>query len=346
MICFTTFELMNFSANFSLKPYNTFGIDVKAKYFSAFDSVAELNNILTSEIYKNNKTFVLGGGSNLLFTEDYDGLVIHNKIVGICILKDNKKDVIVEVGGGQNWHEFVTWSVSQGLSGIENMALIPGTVGASPIQNIGAYGLEVKDTIEKVSTIEIATQKVKNFSNTECEFEYRNSIFKRKLKDKFIITKVTFSLSKIPLNKTTYGTISEELNSLKKTPSPKSIAEAVVNIRNRKLPNPVELGNSGSFFKNPIICTSKYTQLQEKFPEIIGYKISETKTKVAAGWLIDNAGLKGYRKGDAGVHKNQALVLVNYGKASGKEIINLAKEIQTIVKEKYDVQIEPEINIL
>ena len=346
MICFTTFELMNFSENFSLKPYNTFGIDAKAKYFTVFESVAELNNILTSEVYKNNKTFILGGGSNLLFTEDYDGLIIHNKIAGICILEDNENDVIVEVGAGENWHNFVMWSVSQGLSGIENLALIPGTVGASPIQNIGAYGLEVKDTIIKVAAIEIATQKVKNFSNAECEFEYRNSIFKGKLKDKFIITKVTFNLSKIPLNKTTYGAIAEELRSLDKTPSPGSIAEAVINIRSRKLPNPAELGNSGSFFKNPVIPTSKFTALQEKFPEVVGYKISETETKVATGWLIDNAGLKGYRKADAGVHKNQALVLVNYGKASGKEIIALAKEIQTIVKEKYGIQIVPEVNIL
>ncbi len=346
MICFTTFELMNFSENFSLKPYNTFGIDAKAKYFSVFESVAELNSILTSEIYKSNKTFVLGGGSNLLFTEDYDGLIIHNKIVGICILQDNENDVIVEVGAGENWHNFVMWSVSQGLSGIENLALIPGTVGASPMQNIGAYGVEVKDTINKVAAIEIDTQKAKTFSNAECQFEYRNSIFKGKLKNKFIITKVTFNLSKIPLNKTTYGTITEELKSLDKAPSPGSIAEAVINIRSRKLPNPADLGNSGSFFKNPVIPTSKFKALQKKFPEVVAYKISETETKVAAGWLIDNAGLKGYRKADAGVHKNQALVLVNYGNASGKEIIALAKEIQTIVKEKYGVQIVPEVNIL
>ncbi|OUV72891.1 MAG: UDP-N-acetylenolpyruvoylglucosamine reductase [Flavobacteriales bacterium TMED123] len=337
---------MIFSENFSLKTYNTFGIDAKAKYFTAFESIAELNSILISEIYKNNKTFVLGGGSNVLFKEDYDGLIIHNKIAGICILEDNKNDVIVEVGAGKNWHNFVMWSVSQGLSGIENLALIPGTVGASPIQNIGAYGLEVKDTIIKVAAIEIATQKVKTFSNAECEFQYRNSIFKGKRKGEFIITKVTFNLSKIPFNKTSYGVIAEELKSLDKAPSPQSIAEAVINIRSRKLPNPEELGNSGSFFKNPVILTPKFTALQKKFPKLVGYKISETETKVAAGWLIDNAGLKGYRKADAGVHINQALVLVNYGEASGEEIIALAKEIQTIVKEKYDIQIVPEVNIL
>ena len=322
MICFTTFELMNFSDNFSLRPYNTFGIEAKAKYFTTFESVTELKNILTSEIYKNNKTFVLGGGSNLLFTEDYNGLIIHNKIAGICILEDNENHVIVEVGAGENWHDFVMWSISQELSGIENLALIPGTVGASPMQNIGAYGIEVKDSIYKVTGVEIANQKQKTFYNSECEFEYRDSIFKAKLREKFIITKVEFNLSKIPLNKTTYGTITEELANLKKEPSPQSIAEAVINIRSRKLPTPTELGNSGSFFKNPIIKTTKFKQLQKEFPEIVGYKVSDTETKVAAAWLIENTGLKGYRKGDAGVHKNQALVLVNYGSASGEEIIN------------------------
>ena len=346
MICFTTFELMIFLENFSLKTYNTFGIHAKAKYFSAFESVSELKSILSSETYRKNKTFVLGGGSNLLFKEDYNGLIMHNKISGICVLEDNKDNVIVEVGAGENWHKFVMWSVTQELSGIENLALIPGTVGASPIQNIGAYGLEVKNTIHKVSAIEITSQKMRVFSNAECKFRYRNSVFKDQLKNKFIITKVTFNLSKIPLNNTTYGAISEELKSLGASASPQSIAEAVINIRSRKLPNPEELGNSGSFFKNPIIATSEYTKLQTKFPDIVGYTISEKETKVAAGWLIENAGLKGYRKEDAGVYKNQALVLVNYGEATGQEIINLAKKIQAVVKEKYGIQIEPEVNIL
>ncbi|MEE2700391.1 MAG: UDP-N-acetylmuramate dehydrogenase [Bacteroidota bacterium] len=337
---------MNFSENFSLKEYNTFGIEAKARYFATFDSDHELKDILSSEIYKNNKTFVLGGGSNLLFTADYNGLILHNTISGICILEDNENDVVVEVGAGENWHNFVMWSVSQELSGIENLALIPGTVGASPIQNIGAYGLEVKDTIHKVTAIEVETQKVKIFNNIDCRFDYRNSIFKEELKDKVIIIKVEFKLSKVPLNKTTYGAISEELENIKKEASPQNIAEAVINIRSRKLPNPKELGNSGSFFKNPIIETSQFEELKKEFPEIVGYKVSDTKTKVAAGWLIENAGLKGYRKADVGVHKNQALVLVNYANANGSEIIQLAKEIQAIVKEKYDIQIEPEVNIL
>jgi UDP-N-acetylmuramate dehydrogenase len=320
--------MSDFKENYGLKKYNTFGIDAKAKYFVSFDSIIELKNILQSEIYSSNKTFILGGGSNILLTKDFDGLILHNKIAGICILEDNEEFVIVDVGAGVNWHDFVLWSVSQELSGLENLALIPGTVGAGPVQNIGAYGMEVKDTITKVHAFEIAKSTIKIFSNEECKFEYRNSIFKVALKDKIIITKVEFKLLKTPLNKTTY------------------IAEAVVNIRNRKLPKPTELGNSGSFFKNPVISTDKFEALKKDFPEIVGYKISELETKLAAGWLIENAGLKGYRDGDAGVHKNQALVLVNYGNASGTDIYNLAKKIQKTILEKYSVHIEPEVNIL
>ena len=332
--------------NFSLKNHNTFGIDAKAKYFAEFDSLFALKEIISSEIFQKNKSFILGGGSNILLTKDFEGLILHNKIEGICILEDNENDITVEVGGGVDWHDFVMWSVSQELSGIENLALIPGTVGASPIQNIGAYGMEVKETIHKVTALEIATQEIKTFSNEDCNFEYRNSIFKEELKNKFIITKVEFELSKTALNKTNYGAIEEELKNLNLEASVKNIAEAVINIRSRKLPNPAELGNSGSFFKNPIIETSQFEQLKKEFPEMVGYKITESTTKIAAGWLIDNAGLKGYRKADAGVHKNQALVLVNYGNASGNDIINLAKEVQQKIKDKYGIRIEAEVNIL
>ena len=335
-----------FEENFSLKKLNTFGINAKAKFFTEFDSVLELKDILNSNIYKNNKTFILGGGSNILLTQDYDGLMMQHKIIGICILEDNDNNIIVEVGGGVNWHEFVMWSVSQELSGVENLALIPGTVGASPIQNIGAYGMEVKETIHKVTALEIATQEIKIFSNEDCNFEYRNSIFKEELKNKFIITKVQFKLSKTPLNKTTYGAIEEELKTLNLEANPRNIADAVINIRKRKLPNPSEIGNSGSFFKNPIISTERFEELQKKFPNIVGYKMVDTETKVAAGWLIDNAGLKGYRKGDAGVHKNQALVLVNYNNASGQDIINLSELVQEIILEKYGISIEAEVNFI
>ena len=340
------YNMCNFFNNFYLKKHNTFAINVKTKHFVEFESVRELNKIINSDIFCNNKSFILGGGSNLLFTKDYDGLIMHNKITGICILEDNENNIIVEAGGGVNWHEFVMWSVSQKLSGIENLALIPGTVGASPIQNIGAYGVEVKDSIKKVYAFDIKNKKLKIFTNKECKFGYRDSIFKTKLKNKFIITKVEFTLSKTPLNKTTYGAIQEELKDLNLQPSPNNIARAVMNIRIRKLPSPQDLGNGGSFFKNPIIKTSNFKKLQKKFPKIVGYKTSKEETKIAAGWLIDNAGLKGYRKGDAGVHKNQALVLVNYGNASGKDIIKLSRMIQEKILEKFGVQIEPEVTIL
>ena len=334
----------NFKENHCLRKHNTFGIDAKAKYFVEFDSLNELKSIIDSEIYNNN-SLVIGEGSNILFTKDFDGLILHNKIAGICISENHDEFVIVEVGAGVNWHEFVQWSVSQKLSGVENLALIPGKVGASPVQNIGAYGMEVKDTITKVHAFEIKKKRTQTFTNKECKFEYRNSIFKLKLKDKFIITKVEFKLLKNPLNKTNYGAIEEELKRLNLKPSPKNITDAVVNIRNKKLPDPKELGNSGSFFKNPVVSTNKFNSLKKDFPKIVGYKISEDKIKIAAGWLIEKAGLKGYRDGDAGVHKNQALVVVNYGKASGKKIMNLAKKIQKTIFQKFGIQIEPEVNI-
>tara|TARA_B110000240_G_scaffold8617_1_gene9300 strand:+ start:658 stop:1674 length:1017 start_codon:yes stop_codon:yes gene_type:complete len=338
--------MSNILNNYSLKNYNTFGIAVKAKYFSTFYSIIDLKKILKTNLHKKEKFFILGSGSNILLTKDFDGFILHNKIEGICILEDNKNDILVEVGSGVVWHDFVMWSVSQELSGIENLALIPGTVGASPVQNIGAYGMEVKDTITKVHTLEIKNKEVKVLSNKDCEFSYRNSVFKKEVEKNFIITKVEFKLSKEHLNRTTYGEIEDELKNLKLKASPATIAEAVIKIRNRKLPDPKVLANSGSFFKNPIIETSKFNALKKEFPEMVGHKISNSQTKIAAGWLIDNAGLKGYRKSDAGVHKNQALVLVNYGNASGTEIMNLAKEIQQKIKVKYGIIIEPEVSIL
>tara|TARA_B110000967_G_scaffold206289_1_gene252664 strand:+ start:2637 stop:3653 length:1017 start_codon:yes stop_codon:yes gene_type:complete len=338
--------MSNILNNYSLKNYNTFGIAVKAKYFSTFYSIIDLKKILKTNLHKKEKFFILGSGSNILLTKDFDGFILHNKIEGICILEDNKNDILVEVGSGVVWHDFVMWSVSQELSGIENLALIPGTVGASPVQNIGAYGMEVKDTITKVHTLEIKNKEVKVLSNKDCEFSYRNSVFKKEVEKNFIITKVEFKLSKEHLNRTTYGEIEDELKNLKLKASPATIAEAVIKIRNRKLPDPKVLANSGSFFKNPIIETSKFNALKKEFPKMVGYTISNSQTKIAAGWLIDNAGLKGYRKSDAGVHKNQALVLVNYGNASGTEIMNLAKEIQQKIKVKYGIIIEPEVSIL
>jgi len=337
---------MNFSQNYSLKNYNTFGIDAKAKYFSTFNSEEELTDLLESKITQKEPLLILGGGSNILFTKDFDGLVLANEIKGTKIISENKNYSTIKVGAGEVWHDFVLWSIEKNLSGIENLALIPGLVGASPMQNIGAYGIEVKDVIESVDFIEIDSGNKKTIENSECDFGYRDSIFKHKLKGQVVITKVIFKLSKKPLNKTTYGTIERELKYLNLEANPKNIAQAIMNIRNRKLPDPRILGNSGSFFKNPVIETIKFEELKKEFPEMVGYKVSKKETKIAAGWLIDNAGLKGYRKADAGVHKKQALVLVNYGNATGLEIINLAKEIQAVVEAKYNLQIDLEVNIL
>ena len=337
---------MNFSENYSLKNHNTFGVDAKAKYFATFNSEEELADLLKSEITQKEPLFILGGGSNILLTKNFDGLVLANEIKGIEIVSENENYNTIKVGAGEVWHDFVLWSIDKNLSGIENLALIPGLVGASPMQNIGAYGVEVKDVIESVDFIEIDSGNKKTIENSACNFGYRDSIFKHELKGKVVITKVVIKLSRRPLNKTTYGAIDGELKNLNLEASPKNIAQAVINIRNSKLPDPKVLGNSGSFFKNPVIETTKFEELKKEFPEIVGYKVSETETKIAAGWLIDNAGLKGYRKADAGVHKNQALVLVNYGNATGLEIINLAKEIQEVVKEKYGIQIELEVKIL
>ena len=332
--------------NYSLKNHNTFGIDVKAKYFATFNSEEALTDLLKSEIIQKEPLFILGGGSNILLTKNFDGLVLANEIRGIEIVSENENYNTIKVGAGEVWHDFVLWSIEKNLSGIENLALIPGLVGASPMQNIGAYGVELKDVVESVDFIEIESGNKKTIENSACNFGYRDSIFKHELKGKVVITKVILRLSKAPINKTTYGAIDGELKNLNLEANPKNIAEAVINIRNRKLPNPAKLGNSGSFFKNPIIETNQFEELKIEFPEMVGYKVSESETKIAAGWLIDNAGLKGYRKGDVGVHKNQALVLVNYGKATGLEIINLAKEIQEVVKKQYGIQIEPEVNIL
>ena len=337
---------MKFKKNISLKNQNSFGIDVNCNLYCIIKSKEDIIKLIHSDEFKNNKTLILGGGSNLLFTKDFDGLIIKNEIVGKEVVSENRNNTTIKVGAGENWHNFVLWSIKNGLSGVENMALIPGNIGASPMQNIGAYGSEVKNVIENVWAINIEDGKKLIFSNTDCNFQYRDSIFKNELKKKVIITHVSFNLSTTPNNNTTYGDIKEEIQNLGLSISTESICKAVINIRERKLPNPDKIGNSGSFFKNPIISTSQFEEIKSNFSEIVGYKVSETKTKVAAGWLIDNCGWKGYRKGDAGVHKNQALVLVNYGNASGEEIISLAKEIQLSVKDKFDINIHPEVNII
>lgn len=334
---------MEFHSNFSLKDYNTFGIDVKAKKFISITSMEQLREVLVSE----SDIFLLSGGSNMLLTKDIDKTVVHVNLKGITILEESENQVVIEVLAGEDWHQFVLWCVNHDFGGIENLSLIPGNVGTCPIQNIGAYGVEVKDVIESVDAMEISTGKIQTFSNSECEFGYRNSIFKNALKDQLVITKVRFKLTKgAHKPNTSYGAIESEL--LKhniENPTIKDISNAVITIRQSKLPDPKEIGNSGSFFKNPVIDTSHFENLKEKYPNIPCYIIDDNSIKVPAGWLIETAGFKGKRFGDAGVHNRQALVLVNYGNASGQEIFELAKQIQSKIKIDFGVELEIEVNV-
>lgn len=330
--------------NISLKEYNTFGVECYAKRFVSIDSFYDLQQLLKTE----KDLFLLSGGSNILLTKDIEKLVVLINIKGISIDRENKNTVHLTVNSGENWHEFVLWCISQDYGGLENLSLIPGNVGTCPIQNIGAYGVEVKDTITKVEAIEIETGKLITFANAECQFGYRNSIFKNDVKGKYIITSVSFELTKTnhQLN-TSYGAIEVALQEKKITnPTIKDVSDAVISIRKSKLPDPKEIGNSGSFFKNPVISTEQFSQLQKEYPAIPSYKISEATTKVPAGWLVEQCGFKGKRFGDAGVHEKQALVLVNYANASGLEIYNLAKSIQQTVFNKFKIDLEIEVNII
>lgn len=335
---------MNILKNISLKPFNTFGIDVKARQFVDIISIDELKEIIKKE----NEFFLLGGGSNLLLTDDIQKTVIHINTKGIEVIRETNDHVYVKVHAGENWHHFVLWCIEHNYGGVENLSLIPGNVGTAPIQNIGAYGVELKDVMHSLEALEIESVVAKIFSNKECEFGYRNSVFKNKLKGKYVITSVTFELTKNThkLN-SSYGAIQTELDKNKiKNPTIKDISDAVITIRQSKLPDPEEIGNSGSFFKNPVISIRDFKRLQKEYPKIPHYVISNKEIKVPAGWLVEQCGFKGKRFGDAGVHKNQALVLVNYGKATGKEILELSKKIQSSVLEKFRIKLDAEVNIL
>ena len=334
---------MTVQHQYPLQSLNTFGIKAHAEYFSSFSSKEELIELLG----KTQKPLtILGGGSNILLTKNISGTVLKNEISEIEITHEDNDSLTVKVGGGVVWHDFVMWSIEHNLGGIENLSLIPGSVGAAPMQNIGAYGVEIKSVFQELEAVHIDNKTVKTFSNTDCQFAYRYSIFKGELKGQYIICHVTFKLSKHPQFNTSYGAIEEELKAMGASKSLESVSQAVINIRQRKLPNPKDIGNSGSFFKNPTIPKAKFEQLKTQFPNIIGYPNGEQSVKVAAGWLIDHAGWKGYRKGDAGVHKNQALVLVNYGTAQGNEILTLSKNIQKSIQETFGIELEAEVNIL
>ena len=337
---------MEILQHFSLKNYNTFGIEAFAKQFVSVHSSEELALILKQ--YSNEKKFVLGGGSNMLLTQDIDALVIHLNIKGKKIVQEDADFVWVEGQAGENWHEFVLWTIENNFGGLENMSLIPGNVGTTPIQNIGAYGTEIKDTFVSCEAMKIDTQQITTFDTKSCHFGYRESVFKNEVKDQYIITSVVFKLTKRnhKIN-ISYGDINAELAKNNITnPTLKDVSNAVIAIRKSKLPDPKELGNSGSFFKNPIVSKKAFEAIHAKFPEMKYYDVSETEVKVPAGWLIEQAGFKGKRFGDAGIHKNQALVLVNYGNATGQEILNVSKTIQETILSTFGILIETEVNVI
>lgn len=335
---------MNIQNNFSLKNYNTFGIDAKAKAFISVNSITELIDVLVN----NPDIFILGGGSNMLLTKDIQKLVVHINLKGREVVEENNDFAIVKAQAGENWHEFVLWCIEKKLGGIENLSLIPGNVGTTPIQNIGAYGVEIKDTMFSCEALNLKTLEIETFTNTQCKFDYRESVFKNELKNQYIITSVSFKLTKRNHKvSTTYGAIETELQHQNiQNPTLKDVSNAVIAIRQSKLPDPKELGNSGSFFKNPIIPKEAYEKAKALHPDMPHYVVSENEVKVPAGWLIEQAGFKGKRFGDAGVHKNQALVLVNYGTATGEEIVALSRKIQQTIFEQFGIAIEAEVNII
>lgn len=332
--------------NVSLKPFNTFGIDAKATSYCNISTVEELKSILEQQYQ--NPFFILGGGSNMLLTKDIEALVLHINLKGITVESETDDKVIVKAMAGENWHDFVLWCLDHNYGGIENLSLIPGNVGTAPIQNIGAYGVELKDVFVSCEAMHVESQTLKTFTKEDCKFDYRESIFKQELKGKHIITSVNFELGKTSHKlHMDYGAIKDQLKLSGVTnPTISDISEAVIAIRQSKLPDPKEIGNSGSFFKNPIISKAQFEMLKKNFPEVPSYKVSDESIKVPAGWLIEKAGFKGKRFNDYGVHNKQALVLVNYGNAKGSDIYDMALLIKKTIKRIFDITIETEVNII
>ena len=334
------------SSDVSLKSLNTFGISASAKFFSEASNEDQVRAIIQTNEFSSNDNLILGGGSNLLFTENFNGIVLKNNISGIEVIRETDEAVYVKAGGGVVWHDFVLYCIEKGWNGLENLSLIPGSLGASPMQNIGAYGVEIKDIFEELEAIHLKTGEINYFNNLDCKFNYRESVFKTSLKGEYLISRVTFKLSKKMNFNTSYGIINQQLEAMNITDlTAKSISDAVIAIRQSKLPDPKKIGNSGSFFKNPIVSNGQFEKLKLNFPNLVGYPSGDKSTKLAAGWLIDQAGWKGKKFNNYGVHKNQALVLVNYGGATGKEIYNLSEEIMQSIKQKFNVALEREVNI-
>lgn len=331
----------------SLKSFNTFGIDTTARMMAKVSTVDELRNLLDDRKLAAHQSLILGGGSNVLFTRPVDALVVKMNITGRRIIEENDEEAIIEAGAGENWHQLVQWTIDHQLGGLENLSLIPGNVGASPMQNIGAYGVEIKDTFHSLSAVELTTGELREFSKADCEFGYRESIFKRSLKNQYAIVAVRYRLKKNPQYNTSYGAIEQELERMGvQELSLKAVSQAVINIRTSKLPDPKVLGNAGSFFKNPTISAEAFDELIQKHPDVPNYPAADGQQKLAAGWMIEQCGWKGKKVGHCGMHEKQALVLVNYGGASGKEIFDLSEQVLQSVKEKFGVELEREVNVV
>ncbi|SDR05184.1 UDP-N-acetylmuramate dehydrogenase [Flagellimonas zhangzhouensis] len=337
---------MNIQENISLKEYNTFGIDAKARFFVEITGLAQLQKVLELKAYP--EKFILSGGSNILLTKDIDALVMNLKLKGISIVEENDETVEIKVMAGENWHQLVLWTLEHDFGGLENLSLIPGNVGTAPIQNIGAYGVELKDVFVSCAAMDMKTGELVGFEKEDCQFGYRDSIFKNDAKGKYIITSVNLRLTKKNHNlQTGYGAIEAQLKENNIVyPTIQDISNAVIAIRQSKLPDPKKIGNSGSFFKNPIVSKKKFDKFRKANPEAPFYEVDENEYKIPAGWLIEQCGFKGKRFADAGVHEKQALVLVNHGNATGKEILYLAKNIQEEVKKKFGIKIQPEVNLI
>jgi len=331
----------------SLKPYNTFGISAQARYFASFRSVEQLNELLHHSTVRNNQRLILGGGSNMLFIRNFEGVVLKNELKGIEKIDEDEHYYYVKSAAGEIWHEFVMHCIQHNYAGIENLALIPGCVGASPMQNIGAYGVEIKDVFHSLEAVHVAEGSLRTFSLKECNFGYRESVFKREQKDQWVIVSVTFRLNKRAVLHTSYGAIEEELDAMHlDNISIKDVARAVINIRSSKLPDPRKIGNAGSFFKNPVVPIEVYKSIQQHHNNAPCFPIDETSVKVPAGWLIERAGWKGKNLGNYGVHDKQALVLVNYGGATGSQIYDLSTSIIDDIKQKFGIELEREVNII
>lgn len=340
-------QLTDIKEDVSLHKFNTFHIESTARYFVEIESVDQFRELINSGKLRENPVLLLGGGSNILLSGNYKGIVVHLNNSGIEVISRDEDSILVKASAGENWHGFVTYCVNQGYGGIENLSLIPGNVGSCPIQNIGAYGAEVKDCIHSLEAIDLNTGELAVFTNEQCRFGYRDSIFKTDLKGKFAIWSVTFSLKLNAEVHLDYGAIRDELSAMQiHNPGIADVSQAVCNIRRRKLPDPAQLGNAGSFFKNPTVEFLFAEKLKESFPNLVSYPQGENKVKLAAGWLIEQCGWKGFRQGYVGIHEHQALVIVNYGNASGTDIITLAHKVQNSVYERFGVKLEMEVNVV